>query len=72
MQTVETTTSNPNSTNAIVMCRVGAKCQQNFGEEILRNCTVTEVTENGFTVVADGLGWKMSNIPLDKFRPHGT
>ena len=45
------------------------KCQQNFGEEILRNCTVVDVTKDTFTVVADGLGWKMSNIPLEKFRP---
>lgn len=72
MQQDQITSVSPNSTNALVMCRVGAKCQQNFGEDILRNCTVMAVTEDTFTVEADGLGWKMSNIPLDKFRPHGT
>lgn len=56
-----------------VTCRVGAKCLANFGEgEVLRNCTVIDVNEDGFTVEADGLGWKMGPIPMAKFRPaHG-
>src|SRR5690606_22368119 len=55
---------------ASVTCRVGVKCLANFGEgEVLRNCTVIDVTEDGFTVEADGLGWKMGPIPLAKFRP---
>lgn len=56
-----------------VTCRVGSKCLAKFGEgEVLRNCTVIDVTEDGFTVEADGLGWKMGPISLAKFRPaHG-
>lgn len=50
--------------------KVGESCKQNFGEGILRNCTVVEVTDTTFSVVADYLGWKMSNIPFEKFNKH--
>jgi hypothetical protein len=77
MNTEKTLLENENQPSCLgdVMCSVGDKCQQNFGEgrgSILRICTVTAVKERTFDVIADGLGWKMSNIPLDKFRKHCT
>lgn len=49
---------------------VGDKCTQIF--DVGRICEVVEVGDSSFTVVADGLGWKMSNIPFGKFRPLPT
>jgi len=49
---------------------LGSKCLQDFGEGFLRICTVVEVNYISFTIIADGLGWKMSNIPIAKFRPY--
>lgn len=51
---------------------IGAKCRSSFGENgVLRNCEVVAIDENNktYTVIAEGLGTKMSGIPFKKWRP---
>jgi hypothetical protein len=53
---------------------IGKKCKVNFGEgngDILRNAVVIAVDDKNktYTVEADGLGFKISNIPFSIWRP---
>lgn len=51
---------------------IGARCLSSFGEgDVLRNSVVVDIDEQNktYTVVAEGLGTKMSGIPFKKWRP---
>jgi hypothetical protein len=53
---------------------IGKRCKVNFGEgggNVLRNSVVVDVDEKNktYSVEADGLGFKMSNISFSRWRP---